>query len=546
LGLDKTKFDQGLNQAEKKASQFGNVIKKIGGFLAAAFSVAAIIAFTQKIITFSKEAMKAAAEIEGIKNAFAKLGVEGKKTLEDMKKAVHGTIMEDELMGMINKARSLGIPLKDLGKYMEFARNQARAMNGDVAEFANLMISAVGSKTSRGLKQMGVSMQDATAAFKDAGGIIGWVTKRLEETGTVADTTADKMAQLKVSGQELKEAWGAWLNKADAPNIFRRYYTDLFNVWADETKTFAQKANAYLKTFGIQLGEKTIWRSGQRKTEKERAAEGIPSYKGVQAFLGNLPAAGVKEIETLNTLNQKLEDYKAELNDTDIADKTAIKTKKDLINALQKQINLISDLSEKIERAKPITPITGIQIPGMATTALPGIQPAPGQPSESEKELANIGAVTEELQNQQVAVDILANSFDALFTSTEDGFKAMIDSIIKSIERLISELLARVVVLTILNILTGGAASFGTVLKAAFGIGGGGGVPIGQGVKGASGLTVPSGYPHDTFPAMLTSGETVLTAQESRNFNRSINVNVTGEIAGRVIALQGRRTEGEN
>jgi hypothetical protein len=114
----------------------------------------------------------------------------------------------------------------------------------------------------------------------------------------------------------------------------------------------------------------------------------------------------------------------------------------------------------------------------------------------------------------------------------------MIDSIITSIKRLLAELLARVAILTLLNILTGGGVKFGTILKSAF---------TSMGIaQGAAGGTVPSGYPHDTFPALLSSGETILTSEQSRNFNRKIDINVTGDIAGRAIALVGRRTESEN
>jgi hypothetical protein len=439
-------------------------------------------------------------------------------------------------MRLAVKAQSLGIPFKDLGTYLTFATNQAIRLGKPVQEFADLMIMAVGKQQARGLVQMGLATKEANAAFKDAGGILGFVSKKLDEMGTIADTTAIKMGKLTVAGTELKEAWGAWLNKSPVIDAFRSYFTDLLKAWSDESFTFGQKAAMLLPGYGGQLGEKAVWKRGQKQTEKERAAEGIPSYKGVQAYL-NSEKTIVKQVETLNTLNQKLEDYKAELNDTDIADKAAIRTKLNLIDALEKQIKSVTELSDVIIRAKPIIPITGIQVPGIAKTALPGIQVAPGQPSESEKELANIGAVTEELENQQLAVDILSSAFDALFTSTEDGFKAMIDSIIKSIERLIAELLARVVVLSILNILTGGTATFGQILKSAAG-----NMGLIKVTGGAAGLTVPGGYSHDTFPAMLSSGETVLTAQQSRDFNKPVRVHVTGEISGRDIILAMRRT----
>ncbi|HUX56732.1 MAG TPA: hypothetical protein VMV77_07150, partial [Bacteroidales bacterium] len=172
--------------------------------------------------------------------------------------------------------------------------------------------------------------------------------------------------------------------------------------------------------------------------------------------------------------------------------------------------------------------------------ALPGIQPYGGHVATgAEINQRQIQAMTESLQEQQIAVGILSSAFDALFTSTEDGFKAMIDSIISGLKRLVAELLARAAVLTLINIISGGGGSiFKGVLK---------GAATSMGLtKGASGGTVPAGYPHDTFPMLASSGETLLTAQQSRDFNRTINVHVTGDILGRGIAIAGRRTENEN
>lgn len=75
--------------------------------------------------------------------------------------------------------------------------------------------------------------------------------------------------------------------------------------------------------------------------------------------------------------------------------------------------------------------------------------------------------MNQSLMEQSAAVGILSQSFDVLFTSTEDGFKNMIESIITGLKRLVAELLARMAVLTILNAITGGGAGGGNVLKGA-------------------------------------------------------------------------------
>ena len=59
LGLDSTKFNRGINQAEKKTNRFSAGIKRLAGFMAAAFSVAIIINFAKKVAEAYDKQIKA-------------------------------------------------------------------------------------------------------------------------------------------------------------------------------------------------------------------------------------------------------------------------------------------------------------------------------------------------------------------------------------------------------------------------------------------------------------------------------------------------------
>jgi hypothetical protein len=117
--------------------------------------------------------------------------------------------------------------------------------------------------------------------------------------------------------------------------------------------------------------------------------------------------------------------------------------------------------------------------------------------------LATIDSVTNGLIKQQEAVTVLSRAFEELFTNGKDGFKAMFDQFLKGINKLAAELAAKAVIWAFLNFVSGGSA--GTLwgfIKNSFGI---------TKVQGmAQGGIVPSGYPNDTYPALLSSGETVL------------------------------------
>jgi len=45
-----------------------------------------------------------------------------------------------------------------------------------------------------------------------------------------------------------------------------------------------------------------------------------------------------------------------------------------------------------------------------------------------------------------------------------------------------------------------------------------------------SGGVVPPGFPNDTFPAMLSSGETVMTPSQMRNFGGSMDIRLKTDI----------------
>ena len=119
----------------------------------------------------------------------------------------------------------------------------------------------------------------------------------------------------------------------------------------------------------------------------------------------------------------------------------------------------------------------------------------------------NYAKQIERLTFQQGVVDNLTNAFTDFFSITKDGFKDFgkfvsdwVGSVLQSFQRLIAELIAKKLVMLLLNIFTKGIAGRAGVASAqgaaAFGM--------------AKGGTVPSGYPNDTYPALLSSGEKVI------------------------------------
>jgi len=211
-----------------------SVAKTAAAAMVAVFSVRAIVNFT-------KESMKLAAEAEGVVNAYSRLGAEGVNVLKDIKRATRDAIDESDLMAMTLKAASYNVPLKDLAKYLEFSTNKALELGLSVKEMASVMVSALGGQSSRALKQLGLSTTEVKNALAETGNILPLITKKLAEMGVVADTAAIRQEKIAASVQNLKEAWGGYLNQSSAVEKLLDGTASMLKQLADPELNFWQK-----------------------------------------------------------------------------------------------------------------------------------------------------------------------------------------------------------------------------------------------------------------------------------------------------------------
>jgi hypothetical protein len=408
---DSTHLDATLSKTKAKISGWA---AGVGALIAGAFAVASVA-----ILKFSKEAMFAAAEVEGIKSAFARLGAEGTTVLENMKRATRGVIAEDELMRLALRAKDLGIPFRDLGTYMTFATNQAIRLGKPVQAFADLMINSVGRGSARGMYQMGIATNVATAAFKEQGGMIRVVTDMLDEMGTVADTTAVKMSKFATSGHELQQAWGTWLNKSETIGAIRQYFTDIFTAWADERLTFWQKIQGSPDDYKKFLAQ---------EEEKQRAAQGknlnTPEYwTGVDKFLADNATPIVETKKTIGDLREEIQLAKQDLD---------LLYDNDLSGAWE-QVRVIAALEEKLKKLTTL-PIAKhgteslINVSGGMTPAMGGIDLSPLKDIKgvlsTERNIVSTELTEWQTMWQEAKinmVDSAADMVEGLFTAISSG-----------------------------------------------------------------------------------------------------------------------------
>lgn len=196
--------------SSKMTSQF----KKVGIAAAAAFSIGAIV-------SYGKEAIKLAGQVQGVESAFKRLN--RPTLLNELRRATRGTVSDLELMRQAVRAENFKVPLEKLGSFFEFATKRSIQTGESVDYLVNSIIDGIGRKSTLVMDNLGISASELqkeikkTGDFGEAAGNI--IERELGKAGDVADTTAINMAQLATSTENLKVAIGKILAEESGPFI---------------------------------------------------------------------------------------------------------------------------------------------------------------------------------------------------------------------------------------------------------------------------------------------------------------------------------------
>ena len=498
LGLDNSEFKRGLKDSESQLSKMSAGFKRLGVMIGAAFSVNAIA-------NFAGEGIKLAASLEGVEQAFKKLTQPN--LLQDLQRATRGTVSDLQLMQKAVQAKNFKIPLEQLATYFEFATKRAIQTGESVDYLVDSIITGIGRKSVLVMDNLGISavaLQDEVKKVGDFGTAAGNIIQReLKDMGDVADTTATSIAQLATAWSDLKLAAGDFLINSGL-------------------KEFFQDLTTYMKVLQDPDIPLIGWKSPTHENLEEyrKAKEFLAEQQAVNMYSGGESAGGPlenmgKQIETIATLNEQLKLEKENLEQIDIADKRGLATQLQVIDALQKRIDQLSKLPET-RKANPL--IDMLSVPkGFTEASTNSWQKLWDDYAKFQKVQNNlmkgpefkqpVEDMTDALMLQGEAINILTNGFDALFTSAGDGFKAMVDTMIDGMKRLVAEYLAKAVIFGLIRALFPGSglATMATENLWNMGLGG----------KATGGL---GGFQ-----------------------SKPMNVNVVGAIKGKDIALALRR-----
>jgi hypothetical protein len=201
---DKTQLDSTLKGAGQSVNNFGNIVKKLGALLAATFGVTAIINFT-------KESIKLAAQVEGIRKGFQQIAEPG--LLDDLRKATKGTVSDMQLMSRAVQASNFQIPLKDLAKLLEFASARAVQTGQSVDYLVDSIVLGIGRKSPLILDNLGISAVRLRQLLKGPGVEMATVGDIAEAVGNIATEELKKMGGMaETAGVKMQQLASAWAN----------------------------------------------------------------------------------------------------------------------------------------------------------------------------------------------------------------------------------------------------------------------------------------------------------------------------------------------
>lgn len=491
LGLDNSEFKRGLKDSEGQLSKLNAGFKRLGVMIGAAFSVSAIT-------NFVGEGIKLAASMQGVEAAFKSLNQPN--LLQNLRNATRGTVTDLQLMQKAVQARNFKIPLEQLATYFEFATKRAIQTGESVDYLVDSIITGIGRKSVLVMDNLGISavaLQDEVKKVGDFGAAAGNIIQReLTAMGDVTDTAATSISQLATAWKELKTQVGEFLVDSGL-------------------REFIQDLTTYMKVLQDPDVPLIGWKSPTHKNLEEyrKAKEFLAKQQSVNMYSGGESSGGplekVKEqVETIASLNEQLKTEKENLEQINIADRKGLATQLQVIDALEKRIKSLTTLGATRE-VNPM--IGGVAAPGDLAGSWQKIK---GDSKDAWDKMAGgpeavtaVTDMTDALMLQGEAINILTNSFDTLFTSAENGFANMVDTMIDGMKRLVAEYLAKAVIFGLIRALfpASGLATMATQNLWNMGIGG----------KATGGL---GGFQ-----------------------SQPLNVNVVGSIRGKDIALALRR-----
>ncbi len=383
---DNKDLKSALADSNKKMTNFGATVKKIGGYIAAAFGVRAIVNFT-------KEAVQLAAEAEGIKAAFERIG--NPKLLDDLKRATKGTVSELELMRRAVMASNFQLPMNQLASLLEFATKRAQETGQSVDYLVQSIVLGIGRKSPLILDNLGISAVRLREELKGAGvelttvadvaGAVGKIAaEEMQKAGGIIETTGVKIEQIKAKWQEVKLSFGENILASESLKTSLNEWVIFFDLMGDKALTFGEKMKIVFKKDYLEYQERsqafadtfkdydlesllTAMDTLSKRTDEEskKLMELALAREEELALMDRKDKAAIVEIKTMESIDKEINTLRENLAKTSTARTDVITEIYAHIRALEAEKAAVEALNAERDKSPQIKAVSG----GMVTTA---------------------------------------------------------------------------------------------------------------------------------------------------------------------------------
>ena len=227
LQVESNQYEQKMRKAKRQFEDFtasiGINMKKMTAYgLAAGAAASAINGLTSAMSEAVTEGIRMSKELEGVKAAFNRLNQPN--LLKNLREATHGTVNDLELMKQAVKFDNFNLSLDQMGTFLAFAQQQAKATGQDVNYLVESIVTGLGRKSLPILDNLGLSATEIRERMKETGdmtkAVADIIQDRMNAAGEYVETAADRSAKATADMQnammKLGETFGPITQNSDS------------------------------------------------------------------------------------------------------------------------------------------------------------------------------------------------------------------------------------------------------------------------------------------------------------------------------------------
>lgn len=468
LGLDTSKFDKGLKNAEGSANGFGGKLKQLGSTLKGALFAGGILTAFEGI-----KKILDSSQMSGDKLAAAMKGVSGAAS------AAAQSLAQADFSVSLRAAYKAA---KELEEVYDDLQDRQRSLN--VLSSANTLEVARLQGILRNSTKTEQERQDAAQKIKD----IYAEEARLREQST-SGAVQGEIDALKTKYKISQLDAQAVLDYATNYAKYTKEQQDALNAAMEAEK----KLDNYINNNSRDTRDKVV------KSLKETASTTKDKV--------------IPEMQRWINLWRPINDYSDEHRDQ-VAQ--LVIDYNNILSSRQRELNMADRINDRmgvqLEMAQAIARVTGVS--GDRTPAMPFIAGEPESYTLASKPPTE--DINKLLVDQLALANELSTVFSDIFSAADEGWKGMADVAIQSIKRIVTELLAKAAAFLLLSLIpgVGGAFTMPNFLKYVTG------GAIGMG--GSSGMASNMGSNHITAEFRINGSDLVaVVGKSSQSFNRN-------------------------